>query len=172
MGEFRYSEWDGSQELFDIDADELMDKVSDDLMSNQNLSDILKRMMRNGMQNRQGKRLPGLQDMMQKLRQKRQDQLDKYDLGSIVDEIREKLNEIKKKERQGIQDQLDKARQKAKTGSKDEKGQNSQQEGTEGSQEGEQEGGGDMTPEMRERLNQLKQQGQSGKGQQGKGQQG
>ncbi|OGO22727.1 MAG: hypothetical protein A2Z28_04320 [Chloroflexi bacterium RBG_16_51_9] len=175
MGEFRYSEWDGSQELFDIDADELMDKVGDDLMSNQNLSDILKRMMRNGMQNRQGKRLPGLQDMMQKLRQKRQDQLDKYDLGSIVDEIREKLNEIKKKERQGIQDQLDKARQKAKPGSKDEKGQNGQQEGQEGNQEGGQEGAGDMTPEMRERLNQLKQQagqkGQQGTGQQGKPQQ-
>src|SRR4030067_74690 len=157
MGEFRYSEWDGSQELFDIDADELMDKVGDDLMSNQNLSDILKRMMRNGMQNRQGKRLPGLQDMMQKLRQKRQDQLDKYDLGSIVDEIPEKLNEIKKKKRQGIPGQLHKARQKAKPGSKDEKGQTGQQEGTEGSQEGEQEGGqeggGDMTPEMRERLN-------------------
>src|SRR3972149_5839353 len=141
MSEFRYSEWDGSQELFNMDADELMDKVGDDLMSNQNLSDILKRMMRNGMQNRQGKRLPGLQDMMQKLRQKRQDQLDKYDLGSIVDEIREKLNEIKKKERQGMQDQLDKAREKASPGGKHEKGLNDQQEGTEGSQEGNQEGG-------------------------------
>ena len=113
MSEFRYSEWDGSQELFDMDADELMDKVGDDLMSNENLSDIMRRMMRNGLRNQQGKRLPGLQEMMQRLRQKRQDQLDKYDLGSIVDEIREKLNEIKKKEREGIQEQLDKARERA-----------------------------------------------------------
>src|SRR3990172_5980822 len=118
MSEFRYSEWDGSQELFDMDADELMDKVGDDLMSNENLSDILRRMMRNGMRNRQGQRLPGLQDMLQRLRQKKQDRLDKYDLGSVVDEIREKLNEIKKLEREGIQEQLDKAREKAGQGGK------------------------------------------------------
>ena len=126
MGEFRYSEWDGSQELFNMDADELMDKVGDDLMSNENLSDIMRRMMRNGLRNQQGKRLPGLQEMMQRLRQKRQEQLDKYDLGSVVDEIREKLNEIKKKERQGIQEQLDKARERA--GQKPNQGNQDQQD--------------------------------------------
>ena len=55
MGEFKYSEWDGSQNLFDMDADELMDKVSNDIMSNSSLSDIMRRMMRNGMQDRQGR---------------------------------------------------------------------------------------------------------------------
>ncbi|HLB28063.1 MAG TPA: hypothetical protein VJK47_02505, partial [Dehalococcoidales bacterium] len=175
--EFRYSEWDGSQEGFNLDADELMDKVGDDIMSNENLQDILRRMMRNGVRDRQGRRLPGLQDMLQRLRQKKQERLDKYDLGSIVDEIREKLNEIKKLEREGIKDQLDKARQKTgQKGNQDKQGQNRKQQGENGQQggqqegaEGGQEGAGDMTPEMRERLNQLKQQaGQSGKGQQGK----
>ena len=145
MSEFRYSEWDGSQELFDMDADELMDKVGNDLMSNQNLSDILRRMMRNGLRNQRGQRLPGLQDMLQRLRQKRQDQLDKYDLGSVVDEIREKLNEIKKKEREGIQDQLDQARRKAGDNSK------------ESAQQGGQQSPDDMTKEMKERLDQLRQ---------------
>ncbi|MBI2850824.1 MAG: VWA domain-containing protein [Chloroflexi bacterium] len=175
MGEFKYSEWDGSQNLFDMDADELMDKVGNDLMSNENLADIMRRMMRNGMRNRQGQRLPGLQEMLERLRQKRQQQLDKYDLGSVVDEIREKLNEIKKKERGGIQEQLDKAREKAgqKPGQDnqnrmDKAGQKAGQQAGESGQEG-QEGAGEMTPEMRERLNQLRQQaGQNGKGQRGK----
>lgn len=174
MGQFRYSEWDGTQNLFDMDADELMDKVGDDLMSNENLSDILRRMMRNGMRNRQGQRLPGLQEMLERLRQRRQQKLDKYDLGSIVDEIREKLNEIKKKERQGIQDQLGKARQKAGQKPQDNRGQDRSgergQEGQQGQDGQGQEGAGDMTQEMRERLNQLRQQqaGQSVKGQKGK----
>ncbi len=156
MGEYRYSEWDGSQNLFDMDADELMDKVGDDLMSNENLSDILRRMMRNGMRNRQGQRLPGLQEFLQRLRQKRQDQLDKYDLGSVVDEIREKLNEIKKMEREGIHAQLDKARQKAGDDSK------------EGTQKDGQKGQGDMSPEMKERLDQVRQKARedAGKGDQ------
>ena len=174
MGEFRYSEWDGSQELFDMDADELMDKVGNDLMSNENLSDILRRMMRNGLRNQQGKRLPGLQEMLQKLRQKRQDQLDKYNLGSIVDEIRQKLNEIKKKERAGIQEQLDKSREKAgqkpnhgnqeqqdkagqKSGQKpgqgshDQQNMAGQQAGDEGS-EGDQEGSEGLSQEMLQKL--------------------
>jgi uncharacterized protein with von Willebrand factor type A (vWA) domain len=141
MGDFKYSEWDGSQNIFDMDADELMDKVSDDIMSNSNLSDIMRRMMRNGMQDRQGRRLPGLQEMMQRLRQKRQERLDKYDLGSIVDEIREKLNEIKKKEREGIQEQVERARRQS--GDK--------------SREGADQGPGEMTKEMKERLEQLRQ---------------
>jgi len=33
MSEFRYSEWDGSQELFNMDADELMDKVGVELVT-------------------------------------------------------------------------------------------------------------------------------------------
>jgi len=113
---YRYSEWDGSQELFGSDADELMDELGRQLMSYGDLSYALRLMQRFGLRDGQGRRLPGIQELLQRLRQQRQSQLDKYKLGSVLDEIRQKLDEILKTEREGIERRLDEARQKAGEG--------------------------------------------------------
>jgi len=125
---YRYSEWDGSQDVFDLDADELMNELERHLMSYGDLSYALRLMQRGGFRDSQGRRLPGIQDLLQRLRQRKQSQLDKYNLGSMMDEIRQKLDNIVKAERQGIQRKLDEARQKAK------------------------EGAGDLSPEVQQRL--------------------
>src|SRR3712207_2242367 len=106
MISFRYSQWDGSQEFPELDADELMKHLSDDLLSHGDLQHALRQLLQRGM----GNRMPGLQDLMQQLRQSRQQRLDRYDLGSILDQIKEKLNEIIGAEREGIQRRLDDAR--------------------------------------------------------------
>ena len=113
---FRYSEWDGTQELFELDEEELMDEVARNLMRDGNLNYILWRMQRQGIKNSEGGRLPGIQDLLQKLRQRKQAQLDKYNLGSVLDEMREKLADVVKTEREGIQKKLDDAEQKTKEG--------------------------------------------------------
>ena len=106
MISFRYSQWDGSQEFPELDADELMKHLSDDLLSHGDLQHALRQLLQRGM----GNRMPGLQDLLQQLRQSRQQRLDRYDLGSILDQIKEKLDEIVKTEREGIQRRLDDAR--------------------------------------------------------------
>jgi len=113
MGIYRYSEWDGTQDLFELDADALMQELESNLMSYGDLSYALRMMQRGGLRDSQGRRLPSIQDLLQRLRQKRQSQLDRYKLGSVLNEIREKLDNILKTERQGIQKKLDEARQKA-----------------------------------------------------------
>ncbi|MFC1958822.1 VWA domain-containing protein [Chloroflexota bacterium] len=113
MSIYRYSEWDGSQDLFELNPDELMDELGLNLMSYGDLSYALRLMQRGGLRDSQGRRLPNMQELLQRLRQHRQNQLDKYNLGSILDEIREKLDNILKTERQGIQRKLDEAKQKA-----------------------------------------------------------
>jgi len=113
MSIYRYSEWDGSQDLFDLDADELMDELGRNLMSYGDLSYALRLMQRGGIRDSQGRKLPGLQELLQRLRQRKQSQLEKYKLSSVIDEIRQKLDNILKTERQGIQRKLDEARQKA-----------------------------------------------------------
>ena len=113
MYRYRYSEWDGSQDSFDLDADALMEKLGDDLLTHGNLSDMLRRMQRNGLRDNQGRRLPGIEQMRERLRQMKQRQLNKYNLDSVVDEIRQKLAEILDKEKQGIQKRVDEAKQKA-----------------------------------------------------------
>jgi len=114
MGRFRYSEWDGTQDVFELDADALMEELGRNLMSYGDLSYALRLMQRGGLQDSQGRRLPSVQDLLQRLRQRRQSQLDRYNLGSVMKEIRERLDNILKTERQGIERRLEDARRKAK----------------------------------------------------------
>lgn len=116
MSVYRYSEWDGSQDLFDLDADELMDQLGRNLFSYGDLSSALRLLQRGDIRDSQGRRLPNIQELLQHLRQKRQGQLQKYKLGSVMDDIRHQLDNILKLERQGIQRKLDESRQKAGKG--------------------------------------------------------
>ncbi len=109
----RYSEWDGSQNLFDPDADGLMDELAQSLLSHGDLSYVLRQMQREGVSDRQGRRLPGIQELLQRLYQKKQSQLEKYKLSAVIDELHQQLDEILKAERRGIQNRLDEATQKA-----------------------------------------------------------
>ncbi len=116
MNIYRYSEWDGSQNLFELNADELMDELGRNLMSYGDFSYALHLMQQGGPRDGQRRRLPTIQELLERLRQRRQNQLDKYNLSSVLDEIRQKLDKILKTERQGIQRKLDEARQKAREG--------------------------------------------------------
>ena len=113
MGTFRYSEWDGTQDWPSPDADDILGELERRLMNDGDLSHALRNMQRLGFMGNQGMRMPGLQDLLQRLRQKRQGKLDKFNLGSMIDDIRKKLEDILKSERTGIQKKLDEARQKA-----------------------------------------------------------
>src|SRR5499426_3971081 len=111
---FRYSRWDGSQHLADLDADDLLAAMSDDLMSDGDLWNALRRMFQRGLQNPQGPRMPGLQNLMDRLRKRRQEQLDRYDLGSALEDIKKKLDEVISTERKGIERQVPNANERAK----------------------------------------------------------
>jgi len=117
MAIYRYSEWDGTQELFDLDADKLMDELGRHLLSYGDLSYALRRLQHSGIRDSQGRRLPSLQELLNRLRQQRQQQLDKYDLSSILDDIRLRLDDIVNTERQGIERRLEETRQRAKEAS-------------------------------------------------------
>jgi uncharacterized protein with von Willebrand factor type A (vWA) domain len=114
-----YSEWDGSQNIFEPDADALMDELQRHLMYDGDLAQALRMMQRNGLMDGQGRRLPSLRELMERLRQQRQEHLGKYKLNSMMEDIRKRLDEIIQAERQGIQHRLDAARQKAAGGSQE-----------------------------------------------------
>jgi len=65
---FRYGAWDGTQHVLDLDAEALLDAMSDDLLEEGDLLRALQRLFRQGAQNQDGHRMPGLQDLMQRLR--------------------------------------------------------------------------------------------------------
>jgi len=111
---FRYSRWDGSQQLADLDADDLLAAMSDDLMSDGDLWNALRRMFQRGLQTPHGPQIPGLQNLMDRLRKRRQEQLDRYDLGSALEDIKKKLDEVIRTERAGIERQVPDAGERAK----------------------------------------------------------
>jgi uncharacterized protein with von Willebrand factor type A (vWA) domain len=99
---FTYSRWDGTQRGFDLDADGLFDELTDDLLYHGDVNSALRRMMQEGMLDRNGERLQGLRELMDKLRQQRQERLDQFDLGGVYSEIADELNDIVDEERHAI----------------------------------------------------------------------
>ena len=102
---FTYSRWDGTQKGFDLDADAIMDEITDDLLYHGDLNSALRRMMQNGAQDRNGERVQGLRDLMDQLRQRRRDLLEENSLGGVFEEIADQLREVVDQERQAL-DQL------------------------------------------------------------------
>ena len=111
MSKFRYSRWDGTQVGFDLDADALLEEMTDDLLYHGDLNAALRRMLQQGFQDREGRDIQGMREMLEKLRERRREQLDRYDLGGVYEEIAERLDEIVEHEREGIDRRLDDARQ-------------------------------------------------------------
>lgn len=103
---YRYSIWDGTQDVADLDPDQLLDNLSDDLMNFGDLQHALRNLLQRGMRNPMGDRTQGLRDLLQQLRQQRRQQLDRFDLGSIFDQLREQLDEILDMERGAIDQRL------------------------------------------------------------------
>src|SRR2546428_7597018 len=97
----RYERWDGSQEPFGRDAEELFDRLAEDLFQGGDFDYALHRLMSRGWRDRQGRRAPGLEGMLERLRQKRLAQLKRYHLDDGLRNIRELLYDIPPRERPG-----------------------------------------------------------------------
>lgn len=107
---FRYSPWDGTQTGFDMDAFDVLEQLTDDLLYHGDLNAALRRMMQQGFEDRNGERMQGLREMLEQLRDQRRDLLDRFDLGGVYEDIANELNEVVADERAELQHQLDDAR--------------------------------------------------------------
>ncbi|HXL37355.1 MAG TPA: VWA domain-containing protein [Ktedonobacteraceae bacterium] len=105
---YGYSRWDGTQNIEGLDADDILNAMADDYMEEGNLQQALKRLMQDGIRNEDGRKTMGLRELMERMRNMRNEQLNRYNMASgVMDDLREKLEEIKNLEREGIQKRLD-----------------------------------------------------------------
>ncbi|MEP6871228.1 MAG: VWA domain-containing protein, partial [Anaerolineaceae bacterium] len=144
---FRYSMWDGTQEVPPLEANEVLDNLTDDLMNFGDLQHALKNLMQRGMRSPMGDRTQGLRDLLQQLRQQRREQLDKFNLNSVFDDLKKKVDEILSIENSTLDRRLDEVSgQKPQDGGQP---QSQQEEGEQGQQpqgqrsQGQQEQSGD-----------------------------
>ena len=107
---YRYSEWDGTQAIPVMDASQVLDALSDDLMNFGDLQHAMRNLMQRGMRNQQGERTQGLRDLLQQLRQQRRQRLDQFDLGGVMGDLKRQLEEILELERDTLRERLEQQR--------------------------------------------------------------
>src|SRR5215472_9947009 len=95
---YRYSRWDGTQDVSPFTADDVMDAMADDLIADGDLRSALQRRMR------------GIQDLLERLRERKQQQLNRYRLDSLMDDLQKRLEQVVQTERSGIEKRLDQAK--------------------------------------------------------------
>ena len=100
---YRYSQWDGTQQLFELDAESLMDQLSEEVLRQGDVMRALQQMFRQGFEDREGRQLPGLRDLIEQLKNRRRQQLQQYNMDSVVEDLKEKLDDILRTERSGIE---------------------------------------------------------------------
>ena len=93
-----YRRWDGTQRLDALEAEELLGAMADELLSGGDLEDAMARLSRWGLPGR----MEGMQDLLERLRAARQRRAERHDLSGIFDELKQKLDEVKRLEREGL----------------------------------------------------------------------
>jgi uncharacterized protein with von Willebrand factor type A (vWA) domain len=107
----RYARWDGTQSIPALDADEIIDALADDVMAEGDLAEALRRLMDRGWRSADPTRpdLAGLEDLRERLRQRREELQSRFQLRDVLGDVRRELEEIVAEERVGIERRLDEA---------------------------------------------------------------
>jgi uncharacterized protein with von Willebrand factor type A (vWA) domain len=108
--DYRYSRWDGTQTGFDLDADDILSEITDDLLYHGDLNAALRRLLQSGLRDRDGERLAGLRELLERLRRRRRDELERYDLGGVYDDIAQELRDVVDMERAALDELVEEAR--------------------------------------------------------------
>ena len=162
---YGYSRWDGTQRIEGLDADDILDALSDDYLEDGSLQQALKRLMQEGIRTDDGRRTMGLRELMERMRNMRNQQLNRYNMASgVMDDLREKLEEIKSMEREGIQRRLDESAAQSPQPSDQQQSPGQQQKANQSESGREQEGkpgesgnqqgqtGDELTPEQKQKM--------------------
>jgi len=106
----RFETWDGTQDPLVPDVEELFGRLSEDVFHGWDFESALRRLLSQGWRDKQGRRLQGLEEMMEQLRRRRQQQLERFNLDGVFKDIQEKLDNVLRTERQGIEERVQAAK--------------------------------------------------------------
>ena len=110
MAKYRYSRWDGSQEIAGLDGDRVLESLSDELLMHGDVDRALRSMLYRGLRS-EDRRIGGLRDLIERIRQRRQQSLQRHNLDSLIDDIEQRLRDVIETERAGIDTRLEEARE-------------------------------------------------------------
>ncbi|NBX12326.1 MAG: hypothetical protein EBR06_00665 [Acidimicrobiia bacterium] len=99
---FRYSRWDGTQHGFELDADSVIKEVTDELIHHGDPNAALRRIMQQGLRDRNGRQIEGLRDTLNRLRERRKQIRESGKLGGEFDDVAKELSDIVDEERLAV----------------------------------------------------------------------
>ncbi|HUY97941.1 MAG TPA: VWA domain-containing protein [Verrucomicrobiae bacterium] len=99
----RYSSWDGTQEEVGVDAEDEFARLAEDVFHGWDLDSALRRLLGQGLRGPRGRRVPGLEGLLDQLRRRRQRELERFNLEALFSDIRERIDRIVQQERRGIE---------------------------------------------------------------------
>ena len=106
---YDYRRFDGTGDDDELDAEALLDALTDDLLEGGDLTDALNQLLRRGMRTDAGDRLEGLQRLMERARRRRQELLERGDPDEQFAEFRDRLDEVERTERRALDGLRDEA---------------------------------------------------------------
>ncbi len=101
---FTYSAWDGTQTGFELNADDVFGAMSDDLLYHGDINAAMRRLLQEGFTDQEGREVEGLRDLLERVRQSREERQERFDLGGVYDDIARELEEVLEQERSAIDD--------------------------------------------------------------------
>ncbi len=99
-----------------MNADDVFGAMTDQLLEHGDINSALSDMLRNGFTDSDGNDMQGLRDILEQLRERRQESLDKYDLGGVYGDIAEELREVMDQEREALSKMAQQAAEYAEGG--------------------------------------------------------
>ncbi|MCX6020618.1 MAG: VWA domain-containing protein [Chloroflexi bacterium] len=113
MPDFLYSAYRGGGDMsLTISADSLMNQLAEDITRHGDVERALRQLMQRGAEDADGGKVDGIQDLLSQLRDLRKDMLDRYNLASAYDGMKDRLDRIVEQERDGIRERLDDLRRR------------------------------------------------------------
>lgn len=106
---FVYSRWDGSQRGFDVDADVLMEQITDEVIHHGDVEAALRRIMERGLRTPDGRQMPGLSELRDRIRDRREEIADSGELDGSLAEAARELADILDEERHAVENARDNA---------------------------------------------------------------
>jgi len=99
---YGYRRFDGTGDDDELDAESLLEALTEDLLESGDLSDALNRLLRRGMSTPDGQRLDGLRDLLERTRQRRQELLERGDPDEQFAEYADRLEDLLDDERDAL----------------------------------------------------------------------
>jgi len=94
---WRYSRFDGTQEPFVVDGDDILSSLADDLLYHGDLAAALRQLLREGFDTRDGEHVEGLRELMERLQRRREELA--ASRNELAEQVAAALNELLGEER-------------------------------------------------------------------------